>query len=194
MSLTDDQLITQARTGDHKAFHALVDRYAPRLYRAAIMMTGNENDAQDLLQETLLASYEGLPRFEGRASLSTWMTGIMMRQASLMRRKSAKRRAMSSLDSPALREQPMAGGHAQARVDARLDLVTLMGMLSAEHREVLVLRELEGMTYEEIARVIEQPRGTVESRLSRARHALRELARSEMNLEADASRLRGGES
>lgn len=178
MSLTDDQLIASARAGDRKAFHLLVDRYAPRLYQLAAIMTGNFNDAQDLVQETLLGAWQALPGFEGKSTAKTWFTGIMIRQASLARRKT-KRSRMDSLDHAASQEPQdhrPAAANSVARSDARIDLMTLMQGLSIEHREVIVLRELQGLSYDEIAQMINQPRGTVESRLFRARHALKQLA------------------
>lgn len=178
MSLTDDQLIASARTGDRQAFHLLVDRYAPGLYQMATLMTGNFNDAQDLVQETLFGAYQAMQSFEGRSTVKTWLTGIMIRQASLARRKAARSR-MTSLEHPSTPEpvdtkSTVSGGVAQS--DAKLDLMTLMQGLTAEHREIIILRELQGLSYEEMAQVINQPLGTVESRLFRARLALKQLA------------------
>lgn len=180
MTLTDDQLMASAQSGDRQAFHLLVDRHAPRLYQLATIMTGNYNDAQDLVQETLFAAYQALPGFENRSTVKTWLTGIMVRQSSLARRKKARSK-MDSLDhasasEPVDRSPSVAHGVAQS--DAKLDLMTLMQTLSVEHREVIVLRELEGLSYDEIAKLINQPRGTVESRLFRARHALKQLAQA----------------
>ena len=179
MSQTDDQLITQAQAGDREAFHRLVDIYAPRLYQLAAIMTGNFNDAQDLVQETLLAAYVALPGFERRAAVKTWLTGIMMRQASLARRKKARHK-MISLDNQTDAQDPVDRSASVARntqqSDARIDLMTLMQVLTVEHREVLTLREIQGLSYDEIAEMIGQPRGTVESRLFRARQALKQLA------------------
>lgn len=182
MGLTDWELVERAKQGDRKAFHQLVDRFAPRLYQVAAVMTGNYTDAQDLVQETLLGAYEGLPAFEGRSSVKTWLTGIMIRQASLQRRRSSRDRKMASLDQPAVPGEVTdlrrgAASSETARTNARLDLMSLMSRLSEEHRDVLVLRELEGLSYEEIAQMMGVPRGTIESRLFRARQALKELAR-----------------
>lgn len=182
MGLTDWELVERAKQGDRKAFHQLVDRFAPRLYQVAAVMTGNYTDAQDLVQETLLGAYEGLPAFEGRSSVKTWLTGIMIRQASLQRRRSSRDRKMTSLDQPAVPGEVTdlrrgASTSETARTNARLDLMSLMSRLSEEHRDVLVLRELEGLSYEEIAQMMGVPRGTIESRLFRARQALKELAR-----------------
>jgi RNA polymerase sigma-70 factor (ECF subfamily) len=182
VGLTDWELVERAKQGDRKAFHQLVDRFAPRLYQVAAVMTGNYTDAQDLVQETLLGAYEGLPAFEGRSSVKTWLTGIMIRQASLQRRRSSRDRKMTSLDQPAVPGEVTdlrrgVSSSETTRTNARLDLMSLMSRLSEEHRDVLVLRELEGLSYEEIAQMMGVPRGTIESRLFRARQALKELAR-----------------
>lgn len=188
MSQTDDQLITKAQAGDREAFHQLVDLYAPRLYQLAAIMTGNFNDAQDLVQETLLAAYQALPGFERRATVKTWLTGIMMRQASLARRKKARHK-MTSLDNQTDSQHPIDRSVSVARntqqADARIDLMSLMQGLTVEHREVLTLREIQGLTYEEIAQIIGQPRGTVESRLFRARQSLKQLAQQSLTRTAE---------
>lgn len=181
MGLTDLELVEQAKAGDRAAFHQLVDSHALRLYRLAAIMTGHHTDAQDLVQDTFLGAYEALPRFEGRSSFKTWLTGILIRQAALQRRQGARRRQMASLDHPDASEpaavgRGASGGDWVARADARLDLMALMAPLSPEHREILVLRELEGLSYEQIAQLLDQPQGTVESRLFRARQALKAQA------------------
>lgn len=152
------------------------------------MMIGHTNDAQDILQETLLAAYEGLPRFEGRAAVRTWLVGILTRQVALNRRQKAARRT-TSLD--AHREDADESNSSSAieptvkssisATDARLDLMELMARLNDEHRQVLILRELVGLTYDEIADLLDLPRGTVESRLFRARQMLREVAEPASN-------------
>jgi RNA polymerase sigma-70 factor (ECF subfamily) len=174
LSQTDEQLVERARGGDRQAFHQLVDLHAPRLYQLANIMTGNFNDAQDLVQETLIGAYEALGAFQGRSTVKTWLTGIMIRQASLQRRKNARSKAMDSLDRPTAHE-PADSGQQVNQTDSRLDLMTLMARLTHEHREVLMLREIEGLSYDQIAQLTGQARGTVESRLFRARHALRQL-------------------
>jgi RNA polymerase sigma-70 factor (ECF subfamily) len=169
----DEQLLRSAAGGDERAFHTLVDRHAQRLYRLAVGLVGNAADAEDVLQEALVGAYKGLHGFEGRASVATWLTRILVTQAAKWRRDRKRRgreQAQSSeiLDTKADRRGP--GG--AAGVDARIDLQTALRRLSEEHREILVLREFEQMAYEDIAEVLGIPRGTVESRLHRARREL----------------------
>jgi len=177
---TDLELVRRARGGDHGSFHTLVDRHAQALFEMAAMMIGNTADAQDIVQETLLAAFEGLKRFEGRSAVRTWMIGILVRQVAAARRSRSLRKT-ASLDAmrDAAEEQGGASPHepsvrsAEASTDARLDLMELMARLTDEHREVIVLRELVGLSYDEIAELLNVPRGTVESRLFRARQELK---------------------
>lgn len=150
-------------------FEGLVDRYAQELYGLAYSMLGNGADAEDALQETFLAAFRGLGRFEGRSSLRTWLTGILVRQVALVRRRGGRRAAAPVVPGDAA----VCGG--EAGVAAKHDAAALLAALSPEHRDVLVLREMRGMSYKEISEVLGVPRGTVESRLHRARAALRGL-------------------
>lgn len=169
---TDLELLRKAAAGDGLAFHALVDRHAQRMYRLAISLTGNPADAEDVLQETFAGAYKSLSGFEGRASVKTWLTRILFTQSAKWRRDRAGR-TMGSIDSA----EPMVAS-AGIGVEIRIDLHAALQQLSPEHREVLMLREFEGMAYEEMAEVLGLPRGTIESRLNRARNALREKLKS----------------
>lgn len=169
MSEVDDELLRRAQAGDSQAFEVLVDRHGRYLFGVAHALLGNPFDAEDAVQETLAAVVTG--RFSGSASLRTWMVGICVRQAALIRRK----RVRWSRES---REAPTrAPVDPTAAVDARLDLTELLERLAPEHREVIILRELQAMSYEQIAQTLGVPRGTVESRLYRAREQLRRLFR-----------------
>lgn len=164
-------LLRRARAGDEAAFAQLADRHARRLYGLAYRLTGNSADAEDVVQETLLGAFRGLASFRQEASVKTWLTQILVRQAAGHYRK--ERRHSQALhpgpDEPAF-DPPSPPG--QVRTDVRMDLSVALGSLSPEHREVIVLRELEDMSYDQIASVLEVPRGTVESRLFRARREL----------------------
>jgi RNA polymerase sigma-70 factor (ECF subfamily) len=173
---TDEELVRRASRGDHGAFRSLVDRHGKRLYALAYSLCGSSADAEDVVQESLAGAYRSLKTFEGRASVSTWLMRIVYRQASRFRKKRPMR--MASLEEMAEEDNsaPAApDGNAPADVDRKLDVQALLRHLSADHREVIVLRELQGLSYEEIAKVLDVPRGTVESRLSRARTELREV-------------------
>ncbi|GMV97808.1 MAG: DNA-directed RNA polymerase sigma-70 factor [Phycisphaerae bacterium] len=167
----DQELIRQVGRGDPAAFRALVDQHGRYLYGVAFGLTGHAADAEDLVQETFAGALKG--RFRGESSLRTWLVGILVRQASQLRRSRRRRVRPASLDDPAVHAR-VGGTAATARgAEARLDLATMLESLSAEHRAVVVLREIEGQSYEEMARTLGVPVGTVESRLHRAREELR---------------------
>lgn len=180
MDPTDRTLVQRARQGDRQAFHQLVDRHGPGLYRSAYVMLHHAADAQDVVQETLIAAFEQLHRFEGRSTVRTWLVGILIRQAAHHRRKHRRHR-MASLDvlTQDVADRPRSASSPVTQLDARLDVATLLARLSPEHRQVLVLRELEGMSYDDMAEVLGLPRGTIESRLFRARQAMKETATEE---------------
>jgi RNA polymerase sigma-70 factor (ECF subfamily) len=176
------ELVRRARRGDAAAFHDIVDRYAQRLFGLAYSLLGSAADAEDAVQETLAGAYRGLPRFEERAALWTWLARILVRQAAKQRRGNRGRTLLSIDSGAAQEEQPIVGDarlHASSPspaalgVDVRLDLAEAIKTLSEDHRQVIVLREIEQMSYDEIASVLAVPRGTDESRLHRARAELK---------------------
>ena len=182
---SDLELLRAAGDGDDGAFHRLIDRHAAALFRVAISMAKNRADAEDLMQETFVGAYRGLKTFAARSSVKTWLLQIMTRQAAKSWHRSRHRRATLSLnpsssdegqrtrDDAALATRAGAAGTAAA-VERKLDVRQVLDAMSPPHREVLVLREIRGLSYEEMAQVLGVPRGTVESRLSRARAEFRE--------------------
>lgn len=168
---TDLELVRRARKGDPSAFHGLVDRYAASLFAMAVSLVGSAADAEDIVQETLAGAFRGIAAFEGRATVKTWLTGILLRQTAAHRRRVARREArFVALQGVADREPGLASP--AGAVDTRMDVMAAIQSLSPDHRDVVVLRELEGLSYEEMAEVLGIPRGTVESRLFRARREL----------------------
>jgi RNA polymerase sigma-70 factor (ECF subfamily) len=179
---TDEQLAKKAAWGDHAAFRALTDRHAAYLLRVAISLVGGEADAEDVVQHTLVGAYKGLAGFRGGSSVKTWLTGIAVRQAARWRRTRSRDKTLSI--SAGQGDDGETGGgpgpvtaSATAAVDSRIDAEAVLAKLSPEHRQVIVLRELEGLSYQEIAETLGVPRGTVESRLHRARTELKEALR-----------------
>jgi RNA polymerase sigma-70 factor (ECF subfamily) len=170
----DLDLVNQARQGDAGAFHALVDRHAKALFGLAYTLLGNTADAEDVLQETLLGAYKQIAQFEGRSSVKTWLTKILVRQVSKVYRSRRVRRAESLADAEQQNAEPAAPRTGSVNVDRQVDVHAMLKTLSEEHREVLVLRELQGLSYDEIADALAIPQGTVESRLHRARQQLKQ--------------------
>lgn len=165
----DDELLHRVANGDGKAFHQLVDRHADRLYRLAMSLVGNVADAEDVLQESLAGAFRGAGKFEGRSSVKSWLTRIVITQAAKFWRTRHGKRDVPLEDDT----QQASGTLGIASVDAKLDLQRALQQLTEEHRQVLVLREIDGMGYEEMAQVLGVPRGTIESRLFRARAELK---------------------
>lgn len=175
MPQDDIELLDQIRRGDRSAqaaFRELLDRHARYLFGVAHSLSGgNPSDAEDLVQETLMGALTG--HFRGESSVRTWLVRILVNRAAMLRR-SRSRRPETPLDEKTVEPaSPASAGTGSGAVEAKLDLTTMLAGLSPEHRQVIVLRELEGLSYEEIAAVLHVPRGTVESRLHRAREELR---------------------
>ena len=173
----DLDLARRSARGDRAAFHVIIDRHARHLLRTARGLCRSSEDAEDLVQETLIEAYRGIGKFDGRASLLTWMSRILVNRSARRWRKSFRRAPEVPLDAALDVPQPDAGllaASSHTRVEHRLDLAAALETLVFEHRQVLVLRELQGLSYAQIAAILGVPRGTVESRLFRARAALRE--------------------
>jgi RNA polymerase sigma-70 factor, ECF subfamily len=164
----DLSLLRRAEKGDANAFHLLVDRHADRLFRLAYSLVGNAADAEDVVQETLAGAFRGSRAFEGRSSVGTWLTRILVLQAAKWRR---DRKLAAPLE---LMEGRLGKEGGVAAAEQRMDLNAALEQLTPEHRQVMVLREYEQLSYDEIAEVLGVPRGTVESRLHRARAEMRQ--------------------
>lgn len=178
----EEALIDNCRRGNLQAFEALVALYEKRAFNLALRMTGSMEDAQDITQEAFIKVYTGLRQFRGDAAFSTWLFRIVSNMC-LDELRKRRRRAALSIDEPI----PQPDGEisrqlADLRADPQdavegNDLKRLVQQailqLSADHRLIVVLRDLQGFSYEEIAGMLECSLGTVKSRLSRARTALR---------------------
>jgi len=173
----DLDLAKRAAGGDRGAFHAIVDTYAPILFRVARALAKNNADAEDVVQDAFLAAYRGMSRYDGRSSLKTWLSKITMKRAISAWRKNRRHQTSVPLESAqevaGRNGQWGAGGAATAAVDQRLDLAVVLRTLAPEYREIFLLREIEGLSYSEIGERLGIPAGTVDSRLHRARGELR---------------------
>ena len=177
----DSELVQRAQEGDDGALHDLVDQYADGLFRLAFSLVGNAPDAEDVVQETFLGAFRRLRGFEGRSSVKTWLTRILVRQAARHhRRRSVRRTVPLDVEGRESGAGVETGPTTAEDVTMRMDVEEALGALSTDHREVVVLREMQGMSYAEIAEVLDLPAGTVESRLFRARQHLKELLKGYM--------------
>src|SRR6266581_2317408 len=162
-----EAFLRRLRRHDQSAFHELVDRFSGELHRVAYSVVGNAADAEDVVQETFTAAFAGIGRFRGEASLRTWLMQILVRQCARVKRGRGRRMTIGIEKAEEATIDPAGAS------ESRMDVMEILQKLSPEHREVIVLRELEGMGYEEIAAALKIPRGTVESRLHRARQELK---------------------
>jgi RNA polymerase sigma-70 factor (ECF subfamily) len=176
--LSDDaQLIAAARAGDSEAFGRLVERYQDRLYNSLLRVLGSAEDARDAVQEAFVQAYLKLDTFRGTAAFYTWLYRVAFNLAMSHAR---KRRPKTSLDEAkeSFGHEPVDGQPTPDVHLVRCERVQLvqaaLAALGTESRQILVLRELEGCRYDQIAEILELPVGTVRSRLFRAREQLRE--------------------
>ncbi|MDP7640467.1 MAG: sigma-70 family RNA polymerase sigma factor [Candidatus Hydrogenedentes bacterium] len=178
---TDDwELVARAKAGDMDAFAELVTRYERPVVHFCQRMVGSRQDAEDIAQESFVRVYRYLDRLAPAAKFSTLLFGIARNLALNFIRDSGRRgRGVTrSLTSDDQQEQLIEDEHLRPDRSARLKEIEEMiesglALLSPEHREVLVLRELQGMDYSSIAKVVKCRKGTVKSRIARAREQLR---------------------
>jgi RNA polymerase sigma-70 factor, ECF subfamily len=178
MATAADPVLSAARAGDPDALDALLRRYQPSIYRFGLRMCRDEEDAKDVLQETLFAAARALREFRGSSSLSTWLYSIA-RGFCIKKRRRSKFAPAEELPldaaSPAL-EVPDPGpplDEALANREVEKAVEAAIRSLKPEWREVLLLRDVEGLTAQEVAEVLGLRAEAVKSRLHRARAAVR---------------------
>ncbi|OGA71975.1 MAG: RNA polymerase subunit sigma-24 [Betaproteobacteria bacterium RIFCSPLOWO2_12_FULL_65_14] len=169
---TDRRLALLCQRGDQKAFSELARRYQDRLYRFILRMVGSHDEALELAQDTFIKAWQALPDWRPDAEFRTWLFRIGSNAAmdALRRRKVVEFVAMEDdYDAPGGSEDPEAQLQTKQRLRA---LEAALGRLPHDQREVVLLREIEDMSYSEIGAVLGINEGTVKSRLARAREAL----------------------
>ena len=181
MELTDAAIVSRARAGDTDAFRELVERHSRSLFRLAFRMTGNQQDAEDVVQESFLRAYRQLASFDDRASFGTWMYRIASNcSLDLVRaRKRRNDRTVPADDDRA--EDPMAQLPSSDPTPERIALsgevrrrvADAMEELSPTERTAFVLRHFEGMRMEEVGRVLECQPGAAKHSVFRAVQKLR---------------------
>jgi len=186
---SDLEAVTRAAAGDHEAFRVLVERYQGRAYGLALRVMGDEEQARDVVQAAFLKAYRSLDRFEGRSSFYTWFYRVVMNLCIDAKRRQPPGRMVEWDEGHAL-EAPvgtgldavdparqLASGPADdlERAELRETLQRAIEALPDDARQTLILREVDGLSYSEIAKLLGIPKGTVMSRLHHARRRVRAL-------------------
>ena len=185
-SMTDEKLVRSAQRGGMAAFEELVARHRDKIYARAFSMMRNEDEATDLSQEAWVKGWQRLKQFQGESSFVTWMTRIVINLCLDQLRKHKRQRA----ESIELMEEESGGVERQMpvvtvnptegleRSELRQRIDKALGLLSYEHRTVLILHEFEDLEYKEIAKRMQCSIGTVMSRLFYARRRMANLMAS----------------
>ena len=182
------RLLALARAGSGEAFDELVAMHADRIYGLLVRLTGSTQDAEDLAQECFLRAYRSLEGFRGGSAFYTWLYRIALNLARSGGRKAQRRKEVEvpmaavtagrkgsdgeqdiAIEMPALEPSPQELAHRREMVGKVEEVLTGM---SAEHREVVVLRDVEGLDYDQIGHLVGASREAIKSRLHRARGEL----------------------
>ena len=188
--MTEQELIRRAKQGDHSAFEQLLRNNQDRVFSLAFRMVNNREDAADLAQEAFLKAWQGLRTFQGESAFSTWVYRLTTNVCIDVLRKQKRRQDIEpvvSLDDLEVSwAQP--ADHSQdpqrrlEREEMSRAVARGLEQLPDHQRQVLVMRELSGLSYQEIAEKLDLDLGTVKSRIARARLALRKILLTEGNL------------
>jgi len=206
MSRAEETLVQACqRDGNPAAFEELVTRYEKKVYNLAYRLTGNHNDACDVAQEAFVRVYTRIGDFRGDAAFSTWLYRIVCNAGKDQLRQRRRRRAVS-LDAGSKPRGEAGGGPRQVpdtnpgpdeaieKRETQHEVHLALQELSPDHRRIIVLRDLQGLGYDEISQVLGLSLGTVKSRLSRARRSLRQVLETrELIGPPDVSSSKGGD-
>ncbi len=185
MERTDTELVEQARRGDKEAFRELFERYQKKVMSIALGMVNNVDDAMEIVQDTFVKAYENLEGFKGESSFYTWLFRITVNRAIDLRRHRRRNPTVGLQDEFGFPDSDEPYDEVLADPEAKTDPVRqvesreigtrvaeAISELTPYHKAVILLREIEGLSYEEISRVLQCSKGTVMSRLHYARKKL----------------------
>jgi RNA polymerase sigma-70 factor (ECF subfamily) len=182
----DSRLVSLCKKGDVDAFEELVKKHQKMIMNIAFRMLGNYEDAYEIVQDAFIAAYKGIRNFEEKARFSTWLYAIVV---NLSRNRLKQIRTQQyyekiSIDDPAVTDRNPADADPPnnepsvlerlERKDVQQQVQRCIDSLESEFKEVVVLRDIQSFSYDEISDMLKIPEGTVKSRLFRARHALKD--------------------
>lgn len=184
--MNEEKLIARAAKGDASAFNELLGTHEKKMYAVCLRMCGNHEDAQDCLQEAMLRVYRAISGFRGQSSFSTWLYRVTMNTC-LDELRKKKNRPTTSLDSlldagwSPSNDLDTPERHAMAS-EKRRAIQQVISELPEDMRSAIVLRDLQGFTYDEISQMLSINVGTIKSRISRGREKLREKFQAKSEL------------
>lgn len=191
MAYSEQVLIDRSKAGDVAAFEELISVYQKKIYNLTFRMLGNLNDADDLTQETFIRVFKSISNFKGESTFSTWIYRIATNVCLDELRKRKNKKAISldeeiKVDDGEIKRQiesdtPLPDEIAE-KEELRLFVKNAIESLPEEQRLIISLRDIQGLSYDEIAQVLECPSGTVKSRINRARQALKKILISKREL------------
>lgn len=189
-AVDENKLVNKAVKGDNSAFEALMEKHMGIIYNIALRMTANQDDAEDMTQEIMIKIFRSLGSFKGNSKFSTWIYRVAVNTC-LDELKKKKNKKHLSLDAE------ISGDDGENQIEIKDDspspeklaeqnelrdmVAAAVKLLSDEHRAIIVLRDIRGMSYSEIAGILGCSDGTVKSRISRARAQLKMILEKEYN-------------
>ena len=177
-----EHIIARARRGDADAFEQLVEAYRNQVFRLALRMCGNEADADEVAQEAFLSAWKGLPNFRGESRFSTWLYQLTTHAAIDLLRREKRQAAAEDIDGITAADDGPSPQERGGRAETRREVRSALMQLPEEYRQVLLLRFMQELSYEEIGQALKLPAGTVKSRLNRAKAQLKDILSRSGNL------------
>lgn len=190
--MNEERLIKMAQNGDNDAFNQLMDNYFKKIYNIAFRMANNTDDAADMTQEIMIKLFKNISSFSGNSKFSTWVYRVATNTC-LDELKKLKRHKNYSIDKDIETDDgdfsyevedtsPVPETLAEQN-ELKQIVASAIGMLNSDHKAVLVLRDIQGLSYDEIARIVGCTEGTVKSRISRARAQLKIIIENNFNID-----------
>lgn len=191
--MCDDEkhLLESAQKGELQAFEKLVERYQKKVYNIALRMTGNAEDAYEVSQEAFIRIYSSIRQFRKDSSFSTWLYRITINVCLDELRKQKKNKLVYldeniEMDDGEIKKQLADKGPAPDEMaeqdEMKRAIRAAINELSEEHRIVVIMRDIQGFSYDDISKILKCPKGTVKSRINRARKILRDILKGKKEL------------
>ena len=176
----EEELLYRCKEKDIEAFEVLVRRYQKQMLNIAYRMIGDYDEACEVVQDAFLSAYKNIRRFKGKAKFSTWLCTIVLNLSKNRLRQLRTWSDKKQLSNDPLPLQTASPQEDLERREIQRKVQECIGLLDLEFREVIILRDIQGLSYEEISEALKIPGGTVKSRLFRAREALRDCLKKAM--------------